>query len=338
MPGLTDWFDVFRCGSHVDRFGREVTITRDDIDAAIASYQTNSAPIVVGHPSLNAPAFGWIGAFRRIGDVVQAKASTVADEFADLVKRHLYKNRSLAFGPGPRFRHVGFLGAVAPAVKGLNEIQFATKEDVMDIEFSEPVPEPTAAAAPEAVPESAPAPEQASPQESSAEMRPAEQSQAEEAQAEDEEKLASDQRSVSSELDSLREDLKKAREEVARMQAEVKRAQAKSRHTEFAAYTDGLVKCGKLPAASCARVHEFMEFLDQSGSYEFSEGSEPVLERFKTLLDTVLKPVEFSELCTEAEAPAPSTPEDMARQIAAYRQEHKGANISEVMAHINGGK
>lgn len=143
MPGLTDWFDVFRCGTNRDSTGALCTVTRDDIDKAINKYEANSAPIVVGHPKTNAPAFGWIESFRRVGDLVQARCSKVVPEFVEAVKRGLYKNRSIAFNGDGTFRHVGFLGAAAPAIKGLEEIQFSDQGDYLTVELTDTAPETT---------------------------------------------------------------------------------------------------------------------------------------------------------------------------------------------------
>lgn len=115
MPGLNDWFDVFRCGTHLDHSGTLRTISESDVDRAIAAYTPDSAPVVIGHPTLNAPAWEWVSGFRRQGRVLQARCSKVADEFAAAVQRGLYKNRSIAFNSDGSFRHVGFLGAAAPA-------------------------------------------------------------------------------------------------------------------------------------------------------------------------------------------------------------------------------
>lgn len=139
MPGLTDWFDVFKCGTHRDHSGVIRTITESDIDKAIGAYRAGSAPIVVGHPALNAPAYGWIKDFRRSGATVQARASSVVPEFTEAVKKGLYKNRSLSFNSDGTFRHVGFLGAIAPAVKDLKEIQFSDEGEYITVELSEEV-------------------------------------------------------------------------------------------------------------------------------------------------------------------------------------------------------
>lgn len=336
MPGLTDWFDVFRCGSHVDRFGREVTITRGDIDRAISSYEKNSAPLVVGHPALNAPAFGWVEAFRRVGDVVQAKASSVADEFADLVKRHLYKNRSLSFGPGLRFRHVGFLGAQPPAVKGLKEIQFSDEEEFMDVEFSET-----------ALPEGEASVSSPEPGAAPAEPIPEAEQPEKDAKADGETEKPHDQPDGSDAVATLTAQLDTAKAALSTLQAKVDEMESaqrrERRRAEFAEFTGGLVKTGQLPQAQQQSVCEFMESIDAAGTYEFSEGSEPVVDRFKHLMKTLLKPVEFAEIAVAGVADSQQGgAQAYAEQIRTYRAEQaklgRHVNASDAMAHILGGK
>jgi len=58
-------------------------------------------------------------------------------EFEDMVKQGLFKKRSIRLAPdGTRLLHVGFLGAVPPAVEGLADINFKGGGYVMDFEFS----------------------------------------------------------------------------------------------------------------------------------------------------------------------------------------------------------
>ena len=47
------------------------------------------------------------------------------------------KKRSASFYPDGRLRHVGFLGAAPPAVKGLADIGFTAEEDHITFDFQE---------------------------------------------------------------------------------------------------------------------------------------------------------------------------------------------------------
>lgn len=143
-------YEIFRAGKRKDAHGTEVNITVADLQQAAQAYNTNfhEAPLVIGHPTHNAPAFGWVSRLNVNGDVLTADFKQVDDDLVDLVKQGRYKKVSASFYPPTHpsnpvqgswyLRHVGFLGAAAPAVKGLSAINFADNEaDV--VEFSEDV-------------------------------------------------------------------------------------------------------------------------------------------------------------------------------------------------------
>lgn len=282
MPGLTDWFDVFRCGTHLDHSGKWRTFTEADIDKAIASYQSDSAPIVVGHPTLNAPAFGWIQQFRRQGPTLQARCSRVADEFADLVKRGLYKNRSISFNSDGTFRHVGFLGAAAPAVKGLEDIQFADKGEFITMDTAETVQT-----------------EQAAAQEQAEEVQVEPKAEAKTAESEAEQQSSCADAEFKTEpevsLSDLESQQKQFQETVKKLESQIKSLenalnveQEKNRKAEFAAYADELIRKGRLNPVAKAPLISTMESLFVSDQANFASPENSVLNQFKGLLNLVL--------------------------------------------------
>jgi hypothetical protein len=54
-----------------------------------------------------------------------------------VVKQGLFKKRSVSLYPDMTLRHVGFLGAVPPSIKGLADIQFKEGAQAMTFEFGE---------------------------------------------------------------------------------------------------------------------------------------------------------------------------------------------------------
>lgn len=138
FKGFDDWIPIFEGGKQTDSQGRE----HDGdalIDKALAKFDPSShePPIVIGHPVHNLPAFGWVKGLKKSGNFLYAKFKDVVPEFEDLVKRGLFKKRSASFYPDGGLRHVGFLGAVAPAVKGLTDLQFNEGGNVMNFDFGE---------------------------------------------------------------------------------------------------------------------------------------------------------------------------------------------------------
>ena len=147
QKGFNGWIQIFKGGNQTDSGGH--THDGDELIAkALAGFNTkeHEPPAVVGHPQDNAPAFAWVDDLKEeIVDgkrVLMAKFKQVVPEFEKMVKKGLFKKRSAAFYPDGRLRHVGFLGAAPPAVKGLADIGFACdlqvkEDDLVTFEFGE---------------------------------------------------------------------------------------------------------------------------------------------------------------------------------------------------------
>jgi hypothetical protein len=118
-------FPVFRVGTHRDSEGNERTWTSADLDRMVSAYDPahHEAPIVIGHPKDNSPAFGWIRGLKREDGTIYA-AADLLPEFDEMVKKGLFKKRSISVYEDGTLRHIGFLGAKPPAIKGLPDIRF----------------------------------------------------------------------------------------------------------------------------------------------------------------------------------------------------------------------
>lgn len=128
--------EIFRAGSHTAIDGNEYNFTTADIVAMAEGYDRtrHDAPLVIGHPSMDAPAWGWVEGLRAEGDLLLARPVDADPAFAEMVKAKRFKFVSAALykpdeagNPNPgqwALRHVGFLGAHPPAVKGLKPVAF----------------------------------------------------------------------------------------------------------------------------------------------------------------------------------------------------------------------
>jgi len=139
FKGFGDWIEIFKGGKQIDSQGRE----HDGdaiIDRAVNNFniKTHEPPLVVGHPQNNAPAFGWVQGLKKSGGRLLAKFKDVVPEFEAIARQGLYKKRSASFYPDGRLRHVGFLGAAPPAVKGLADLKFEAADDALSFEFYDP--------------------------------------------------------------------------------------------------------------------------------------------------------------------------------------------------------
>lgn len=141
---LDGWIHVLRAGSHIASTGQPVEFNTADLDQLVSNHALGAAPIVLGHPQTNDPAFGWTDELRRDGNNLYARFRNVIPEFAQAVDTGLYRNRSVSVYQDPkhgwRMRHVGYLGAKQPAIEGLNPepVQFCAA-DTECLEFSEPI-------------------------------------------------------------------------------------------------------------------------------------------------------------------------------------------------------
>ncbi len=130
---------VFKTGEHTDSRGDTKTWTAGDLDRIAAGYdpKLHEAPVVIGHPKANAPAYGWVEGLKREGTELIATIKPTVESFKDWLKAGLFKKRSISLYADGTLRHIGFLGAQPPAVKGLPDFAFNEQEGVTTMEFEE---------------------------------------------------------------------------------------------------------------------------------------------------------------------------------------------------------
>jgi hypothetical protein len=152
--------EIFRAGRHTDDAGVVHEFSEADVAGMASGYQPalREAPLCVGHPAANLPAYGWVASLAANGACLAMTARDVQPQFAEMVRARRFPKRSASFyppahpnNPAPGrwyLRHVGFLGAQPPAVAGLKDIQFAADQGGI-VSFSEGAsaspqsPEPT---------------------------------------------------------------------------------------------------------------------------------------------------------------------------------------------------
>lgn len=129
--------EVFRTGTFIDMSGNRQTVSDNTLRQIATGYDRDfaPAPVVIGHPATDAPAFGWVESLYVEGGTLKATLEDTAAEFADIVKAGRYKRVSISMFPpnspaNPKpdtfcLKHVGFLGAAAPAVPGLKPVRFS---------------------------------------------------------------------------------------------------------------------------------------------------------------------------------------------------------------------
>jgi hypothetical protein len=137
---------IFRPGKFTAMSGHTLDFSESEVMAIAANYSAEKfqAPIVAGHPKDSDPAYGWVKSLSFSEGVLEAEPEQVDPAFAEAVAAGRYKKISGSFYPPNHpdnpvpghyyLRHVGFLGAMAPAVKGLKPVaSFSGKMDGCEV-------------------------------------------------------------------------------------------------------------------------------------------------------------------------------------------------------------
>lgn len=140
---------IFKKGTHTSAQGITLDFNEDLLQQAATAYDPSlhEAPIVIGHPSSNGPAFGWVSGLNYQEGDLHAIPHQINADFQEMVQQGAFKKVSASWylpdspqnpKPGTLYlRHVGFLGAQPPAIKGLSGINFNEATDGV-VEFEEP--------------------------------------------------------------------------------------------------------------------------------------------------------------------------------------------------------
>lgn len=132
---------MLKPGKFQDMKGIVVNLTAADLQATAAAYDpaVYACPMVIGHPTIEAPSYGRIGAIDFADNFLNGEPGQLSPEFVRVVNGGYYDHVSLSLfsptspanpKPGVWYpRHLGFLGAAAPAVPGLGTVSFAAGEE-----------------------------------------------------------------------------------------------------------------------------------------------------------------------------------------------------------------
>jgi transcriptional regulator with XRE-family HTH domain len=136
MADLEREIEIFRAGKHTAANGMAVDISPADLQQVVDTYNPANfnAPVVLGHPKHNDPSWGQVKHLKMVGDRLKATVHKLAPEFVEWVRAGRYHAISPSFylpdsGSNPypgklALRHIGFLGAVPPSVKGMAAPEF----------------------------------------------------------------------------------------------------------------------------------------------------------------------------------------------------------------------
>lgn len=317
-PGI----EVFRAGRHVDDNGTVRVFTDADIESIASAYdpKLREAPLVVGHPAADGPAYGWVGAAHtgpgEQGRVLLIDSRDVEPAFAEMVVNRRFPKRSSSFyspthpnNPTPGhwyLRHVGFLGAQPPAVAGLKDIQFSEGDDGTGVvSFSE----------------------------SSGDFT--QEPHVDKDENKTEVKLQADLDAEKVAREKAEKEAKDAKEQLAQF-AETQR---KDRHAAHVSFAEAAFKAGKLKPADKAMAVAVLDQLAEAQVVEFAEGDttkkvQPA-EFVKSLIEGANPLVQFGEFAPGSTDPGLGGRSDAEIDQAAkrYANEH-GVSYAEALDKV----
>lgn len=291
--------EIMRTGTFTSVEGEQHTYTSADLASFAAAYDPAvfESPLVVGHPELDTPAYGWVDRLEVQDDVLVAIPKQVDASFAEIVNSGRFKKVSASFypadhpfnpAPGKTYlKHVGFLGAAAPAVKGLKSVSFSEEQATGAITFDLDV------------------------QEKDVTDKTKEQITA--SFAEREAELARREAALGEREASIDDREKQAKEA----------AQA-ARHAASVSFAETQVNAGKLAPAGKGLVVGLLDLLDSATAVSFGEGDANQLTpaaAFKKLFDGAQPIVSFGELAGRDTEPADSVaPAEIAAKAQSYAE------------------
>lgn len=288
MPVMTQHnpIPVFKAGSEPDSNGQVRRFTSADLQDIAAAYDKtlHEAPFVLGHPKHDAPAWGWADSFSVEGDILYVIPSQVNPDFADRVNAGQFKKRSLSLyppthpnnpKPGTWYpRHVGWLGAMPPAKKGLPDFHFNDDAaGVVDLTAYEETTDmaKTQAAAQENTP----------PQDTAQDTPPTDYAERENVLLRQQMQLEQKQR------------------EFERQQEQFRQQQARFEAAQTAAYAEQLAEQGKILPREQELIVTLLTQADASDTFNFNEGETTVKGLLQTFLDGLESRVDYGEVATD---------------------------------------
>lgn len=373
MPKPVSGFriEVFRTGTFKPMSGDAVSYGADDLSGIASGYDPDNAPapIVIGHPATDAPAYGWVSGFEYDADKDRlfADIDELDPAFEEAVKEGRYKKVSMSFHtpdapnnptPGKWYaKHIGFLGGAAPAVSGLKPVQFTAagegEEVVFEAAFGEPGFEETAdlframrdwfiekfglEAADKVLPSYRI--DWLNNRELSTKTGATDTLYAAPATAPKQEEPSMTREEIAAEEARLQAEREKLEGEQAAFAEQSKAA----RHDKFVAFAEELVSDGKLLPANKDKFVAILDAMPADQAVSFSEGSEePVFQALMDLMAAQPKAVSFGATdLGEDPGDVATDAVQIASFAAAYQKEQADAgnhiSISDAVMHVSKG-
>ena len=362
---------IFRPGRHTSMQGATIDFGESDLIATANAYDParHEAPLVIGHPRADAPAWGWVGGLTADGGGLFATPRQLDPAFAEMVRAGRFKKVSASFYtpdsphnpvPGVYYlRHVGFLGAQPPAVKGLAPVNFAegdTDEGCVSFDFAESpgllrwladlfrglreyvVEKDGAETADRAIPSYAVSGLQ--------EMAAASAAQAAEIPAFAENLPPKKEHTMQKQETPPAEniDFAETKARADELERKVAYLTGIARKERASRVVDKALADGRLTPAQSVGLADFMAGLDEEGTFDFAEDGGKTTSMspaafMAAFLERLPKQVDFSEAAAGGEEALDTSSNDIAQRALAYCEEMRtkgvAVSITDAVAHVS---
>ena len=362
---------IFRPGRHTSMQGATIDFGEGDLIATANAYDParHEAPLVIGHPRADAPAWGWVGGLTADGGGLFAAPRQLDPAFAEMVRAGRFKKVSASFYtpdsphnpvPGVYYlRHVGFLGAQPPAVKGLAPVNFAegdTDEGCVSFDFAESpgllrwladlfrglreyvVEKDGAETADRAIPSYAVSGLQ--------EMAAASAAQAAEIPAFAENLPPKKEHTMQKQETPPAEniDFAETKARADELERKVAYLTGIARKERASRVVDKVLADGRLTPAQSVGLADFMAGLDEEGTFDFAEDGGKTTSMspaafMAAFLERLPKQVDFSEAAPGGEEALDTSSNDIAQRALAYCEEMRtkgvAVSITDAVAHVS---
>lgn len=124
------WFEIYKRSG--DEFGEK--LSQEDMQEIVDNYDAEyrEAPLVIGHPKTDDPAYGWVKKLMIKKDSLLALIEKIPDKLVKAINEGMFKKISISWvtikNKGLYLWHVGLLGAEKPAVAGLAPVQLSASD------------------------------------------------------------------------------------------------------------------------------------------------------------------------------------------------------------------
>lgn len=348
--------EIFKAGSWTSAEGQTIRFTERDLQRTAAAYDPAKfdAPLVLGHPKTDDPAYGWVKRLSYAAGKLFAEIDDLEPAFSDAVSKKRYKKISASFYapahpgnpvPGTYYlRHVGFLGAAAPAVKGLKPVSFADAAS-LTFDFAEENGNSEEAKAAGILGKIKELIAEKFGDDDAEKAVPAE-----DLAALEEKPAAAEETSEKTDDPTKKdedEDKEKEKQEsaFAEREAALAKREKELKHAENEQFLDTLISAGRLMPGMKNKVLNFMDALANGDALSFSEKA----DTFREILTSLPKVVEFSEKSKpetlSAQTASFSAPEgylvnadrlELHQKITQYCETHQGVSYAEAAKIIGG--